>query len=219
MRSWLPGSRSCWRWCGAGCADRVAAGGGGVAAPTGGSRLLEFLPAPAGTVPRLRRGRRLAVGGRGRAGAGRRTIRAWPADGGRAGRYQGHGAGYLRRVRRGPGRRAGPGRLQRAGLRYPVGRADAVPDEGGTGEGWVRSWVLLGGSSGIGVCGWRGRPALPRSARQLRSRRHDDRWGGPAWGCGRASLSRPSIPVAPGWRQDSSGAPASGGGHGASVVV
>ena len=37
----------------------------------------------------------------------------------------------MRRVRRGPGRRCRAGRVQRAGLRYPAGRADGdgVPDD------------------------------------------------------------------------------------------
>src|SRR6266699_658699 len=64
---------------------------------------------------------------------------------------------------------------------------------------WFRSWLLRHDGSGIGVCGYGGRPALSRSARQVWSRRHDDRWGGPAGG-----VAAPGFRGCPsrGWQQE-----------------
>ena len=79
----------------------------------------------------------------------------------------------------------------------------------GLGQGQVMG---CGRVRGIGVRGRGGRLALPRSARRLWSRRHDDRWV-VRWWCSRASLLGPSVPVMPGWRQASCGAPATGVGR------
>jgi len=63
----------------------------------------------------------------------------------------------------------------------------------GTGEGLGQVMGSPGRNSGIGVCGWRGRPALPRSARPVQAGLGDMMIDGVVpLVCGRAGLSRPS---------------------------
>ena len=88
--------------------------------------------------------------------------------------------------------------------------------------GWragIRSWAPPGETRGSARAGGAGaRPYLGPRDRAGWSRRHDDRWRGPA-GCVAAPVfrGRPAV-TCTGWRQDPCGTSATGDGHGASVA-
>jgi transposase len=80
-------------------------------------------------------------------------VRAWRGPPGRM--RQSSRVRRVRRVRHGPGRRCGPGRVQRSGGRYPAGRADSdrIPDDApGVPVGQVTTAVPPPGVTGGPVC-------------------------------------------------------------------